>query len=149
MANKISNNTAAFILHDLYCAKIYDDPIKKTMKLLKEAAKLISNDLKTAYTNKTFFVYPNTDVFQSFGMNTQFMPRGIVQFLQDLFSAKDCNIQVCSIGQAIMQAARQRSVLCTLHLGLAVQLLYRYASKYLLVIDILNSVCFCFSYSEV
>lgn len=72
-------------------------------------------------------MYPNPDVIQSFGLNTQFMPQRIVQFLQDLFSAKDCNIQVCSIGQAIMQTARQRSVLCPLHLGLAVQLLYHYA----------------------
>jgi len=53
MANKISNNTAAFILYDLYCAKRYDDPLKKKMKLLKAAAKLINNDLKTAYRDKT------------------------------------------------------------------------------------------------
>jgi len=56
MANKISNNTAAFILHDLYCAKRYDDPYKEKMKLLKAAAKLISNDLKTAYTDTTLYL---------------------------------------------------------------------------------------------
>ena len=52
-----------------------------------------------------------------------------------------------SIGQAIMQASRPRSLIAPLQLGLAVQLHHNFGSRFLL--DELNHLGFCSSYSEV
>lgn len=137
--------TASSILHDFYSQCKSDNPESEKVKLIKTAAKLIKNDIKSVNTNRN--VYPNSHDISSVVVNKQFIPDSLVQLLRDLFIEKGADTKVCSIGQAIMQASRPRVIIAPLQLGLAVQLHHHFASKYL--IDVLNSLGFCVSYSEV
>ena len=68
-------------------------------------------------------------------------------FLKTVFSGKETELKIASIGQAIAQAARPRTLLAPLQVGLAVQMHHHFASKFLT-----DSLCrhgFCSSYSEV
>lgn len=47
-----------------------------------------------------------------------FVPDLLEVFLRTLFAGKDVDLKVASIGQAIMQAVRQRVLLAPLQLGL-------------------------------
>ncbi len=69
-------------------------------------------------------------------------------FYQIPCSCSKCEqVKVASIGQAIMQIARPRTILAPIQVGLGVQLHHHFASKFL--IDTLNKHGFCCSYSEV
>ena len=131
--------TAASILHDFYSQEKMENEDAKKLSILKAAAKLIKSDIKCV-TDKS--VYPNPDDSSSVECNRQF-----VLFLGELFSAKDSDVKLCSIGQAVLQTCRPRTIIAPLQLGFAVQLHHQFASKYL--IDVLNSLGFCVSYTEV
>lgn len=137
--------TASSILHDFYCQVKSDNPENEKIKLIKTATKLIKNDIKSVNTKKN--VYLNSHDISSAEANKQFLPDRLVILLRNLFNEKDADNKVCSIGQAIMHASRPRMIIAPLQLGLAVQLHHHFASKYL--IDVLNSLGFCVSYSEV
>ena len=49
--------------------------------------------------------YPSTEAIQSAG---DYAPKSIAFFLRNIFSKKDSDLQVYSIGQAMVQAARPR-----------------------------------------
>ena len=106
---------------------------------------LIKGDSNAVSADKS--VYPNPDDISSIDHNKDFVPESLVLFLRELFSAKDADFKLCSIGQSIMQACYPRTMIAPLQLGLAVQLHHHFASKYL--IDVLNSLVFCVSYTEV
>jgi len=79
--------------------------------------------------------------------NLEFIPEFLRLFLRILFVGKDVELQIASVGQAIVQAARPRVVLAPLQLGLGVQMHHHFASKFL--IDSLHAHGFCSSYSTV
>ena len=60
---------------------------------------------------------------------------------------KDEKLKIAAIGQAIVEAARPRVVIAPLQISLAVQIHHHVGSKFL--IDSLNSLGYCSSYSEV
>ncbi|WAR20764.1 hypothetical protein MAR_014738 [Mya arenaria] len=62
-------------------------------------------------------------------------------------AANEKKPKTASIGQAIIQATRPRVIIPPLQLGLGIQLHHQFGSKFL--IDILNSLGFCVSYTEV
>jgi hypothetical protein len=64
-----------------------------------------------------------------------------------LFSGKNTQHKVASIGQAIVQSVRPRSVIPPLQIGLGVQLFHLHRSKFLL--QTLHSMAFCSSYDEI
>ena len=59
----------------------------------------------------------------------------------------DTSVKLASIGQAIVQACRPKSLLAPLQIGLGVQLHHHFGSRYL--VDLLNSMGFSASYYEV
>ena len=64
-----------------------------------------------------------------------------------MFVGKDCSKKVASIGHAVIQAVRPRSVIAPLQLGLAIQMHHLFRSKFL--INSLYALGFSSSYSEV
>lgn len=64
-----------------------------------------------------------------------------------MFSERECLVKLSSIGQAIVQATRPRSLIVPLQIGLAVQMHHTFGSRFL--IDSLNSCGISSSYSEV
>ena len=66
--------------------------------------------------------------------------------LNTIFVGED-NKKVASIGQAIVQAARPRSLILPLQIGLAVQMHHLTRSKF--IVNTLNVMGFCASYKEV
>ena len=64
-----------------------------------------------------------------------------------LFTSRDAQMKMASIGQVIVQAMWPRVVLAPLQLGLCVQLHHHFRSNFL--VDILHSHGFCCNYAEV
>lgn len=87
--------------------------------------------------------YPSTESIQSAG---DYVPI-VFPFLRNIFSKKDSDLQVDSIGQAIVQTARRRLSIEPLQIGLAVQLHHMFRSRFL--IENVSSMGFCSSYSEI
>ena len=75
-----------------------------------------------------------------------FIPHGLRLLLNDLFAGKNTSCKVSGVGHAIIQATCPRSLISPMQLGLAIQLHHHYISRYL--VDTLNSLGFCISYSE-
>ena len=72
------------------------------LTLLKAAAKLIKSNINGVRPKK--LVYTNPDDVSVIDCNKEFVPESLLLFLRELFSAKDADVKLCSIGQAIMQA---------------------------------------------
>jgi len=64
-----------------------------------------------------------------------------------VFSERDADTKISAIGQAIMQATRPRILIAPLQIALGVQLHHLTSSKY--IVELLNSLGFCVSYTEV
>ena len=69
-----------------------------------------------------------------------------MNLLQEITMSKT-DLKIAAIGQAIAQTTRPRSLIPPLQIGLGVQLHHQYGSRFL--IETLNSLGFCSSYSEV
>ena len=113
------------------------------MNIIKTAAKLIKNDLKSIPTSSDSYPTITTDAES----HARYLPASLSTFLSVLNSEKNNILKVASIGQAIVQAARPRVVIAPLQIGLAVQLHHNFASRFL--IDTLHQHGFCSSYQEV
>ena len=112
------------------------------MSILKAVAAFIKNDIRSMPVNKQ--CYPSTEAIQSAG---DCAPISISFFLRNIFSKKDLDLQVHSIEQAIVQAARPPVAIDSLQIDLVVQLHHTFGSRFL--IETLNSIGFWSSYSEV
>ena len=113
------------------------------MRLIKAASDIIRNEIKSLESNTLF--YPTTAQIES--SHIDFVPPTLACFLGNLFSCKDTELIKSSIAQAIIQHVRPRSILSPMQLSLAVMLHRHFGSRYL--IDTLNKMGFCSSYSEV
>ena len=98
------------------------------------------NNYRKKYTH-------SQDEIASRKTNMDLVPESLQLLLTTVFSGKNVEMKVASIGQAIMQAARLRILICPLQLGLAVQMHYCFDSMFL--IDTLYSLGFSLSYNEV
>ncbi|KAK7111652.1 hypothetical protein V1264_011253 [Littorina saxatilis] len=138
--------TAKSILHDFYNSPKTNDDESEKLKLVKAAAALIKNEIKaaSATTNKE---YPTSEDISSGAYNLDFVPQSLQLFLRLIFSEKDADNKIASVGQAIVQAARPRVVIAPLQIGLGVQMHHHFGSRYL--IDVLNAMGFSSSYTEV
>ena len=72
--------------------------------------------LKLAETSK--INYPLADDISSIEQNLDFIPITLHVFLRKLFLAKNSNLKIASIGQAIVQASRPRVLIAPLQIGL-------------------------------
>ncbi|KAK7111326.1 hypothetical protein V1264_010980 [Littorina saxatilis] len=138
--------TAKSILHDFYNSPKTNDDESEKLKLVKAAAALIKNEIKaaSATTNKE---YPTSEDISSGAYNLDFVLQSLQLFLRLIFSEKDADNKIASVGQAIVQAARPRVVIAPLQIGLGVQMHHHFGSRYL--IDVLNAMGFSSSYTEV
>ena len=68
-------------------------------------------------------------------------------FLRKIFSGKQVDLKIASVGQTIVQAARPIVIIAPMQLGLAVQMHHLFGSRF--AIKTLNSLGFCSSYYEV
>ena len=126
---------ASTILHNFYKESTAQKSEEENkMSILKAAAAFIKNDIRSMPVNKQ--CYPR-----------DYVTKSIAFFLCNTFSKKDLDLQVYSIGQAIVQAARPRLAIEPLQISLAVQLHHMFGSRFL--IETLSSMGFCSSYSEV
>ena len=137
-------STAEYVLQEFHDRQ-KDDPDMEKIHLIKKAAKLIRNDIKSVGTSNEH--YPPSYEIESQEKSYNFLPTSVNVFLEGIIMGKDVDLKRASIGQAIMQAARPRVLLAPLKIGLDVQLHHNFASR--LLIDSLHRLGFCYSYQEV
>ena len=115
--------------------------------IISAAAKVIKADINSmpSETNKKF--YPPYCKVSSKAENKAFLPNSLQVLHSILLCGNDVDVKLASIGQAVIQACRPRSVFAPLQIGLAVQLHHHFGSRYL--VDLLNHMGFCASYFEV
>ena len=75
-----------------------------------------------------------------------YLPDTLTLFLKTLITAKGADKKMSSIGHALAQATRPKSILAPLQMGLAVQLHHYHMSRF--VIDTLHELGFCSPYPE-
>ena len=138
-------NAAKKLLYDYHSNAKTLDTEKDKLGFLETAAKLVESDIKEMNTSKEF--YPDPMDTASRKENLKYVPESLQVFLRSLFSEKDSEVKIAAIGQAIVQATRPRLMLAPLQVGLGVMLHHQCCSRYL--IDNLNAMGFCCSYSEV
>ena len=137
--------TATAILQEFHFLEHQDDLDinEEQMNIIKTAAKLIKNDLKSIPTSSDSYPTITTDAES----HVRYLLASLSTFLSLLTSEKNSALKVVSIGQAIVQAARPRVVISPLQIGFAVQLHHNFASRFL--IDTLHHHGFCSSYQDV
>ena len=90
--------------------------------------------------------YPSSTEIESQQHNLDYIPESLKVLLKNTLAKSCSDIVVCSIGQAVMQNTRPRTILASLQLGLGVQMHRQFGSKFL--IDSLHKQGFCVSYDE-
>lgn len=135
-------STAKVVLQDFYGHAQAADTEKEKMRIIKTAAKLIRDDIKSVMTSHE--LYPD---MLSEEENVNFVPESLRLLLGGLFVGKNVRMKTASIGQAVMQAARPQVLLAPLQIGLGIQMHHHFASRFL--IDSLHKLGFCCSYQEV
>ena len=116
------------VLHDFYSHRNADPHIQKR-SIIETAAKLIRDDIKAVETPHR--IYPACAELGS-DECINFLPESLRVLLEGLIVRKHVQTEIASIGQAIMQAARQRVLLAPLQVGLGVQLHHHFASRFLI-----------------
>lgn len=92
-------------------------------------------------------VYPSSVDINS-EQNIRFVPDSLQTLLRALFIGQnDSSVKVASVGQAIIQASRPRTLIAPLKIALSVQMHHHFGSRFLL--DTLNTLGFASSYTEV
>ena len=119
------HNTVKSIIQEFYDQPKDADDEQEKERIIKAAAKLIKTEIKNMDVPNNH--YPTTDQFSSVQAAVSFVPELLQTFLKDLITAKDIQLKLASLGQALIQAARPRSILAPLQLGLAVQLHHLFA----------------------
>ena len=138
-------SNASTILQKFYERPKTRDPLEEKKEIIKTAARLILNDIKSIDTPKKY--YPDPSDLQSLDYNLKFVPESLQLFLRNIFSERNADLKMSSVGQTIIQAARPRVLIAPLQIGLGVQMHHHFASKFL--VDTLNKLGFSSSYTEV
>jgi hypothetical protein len=122
----------------------YDEEAHKK-SIIETAAKLIRSDIKTSIK----FSKDNYPTTKEINLESalEYIPDSLHMILKHLLMGNDKSRKIASIGQAIVQAVRPRSVIAPLQIGLAVQMYHHFRSRFL--IDNLYAMGYCSSYSEV
>ena len=144
-ANVVTLRTTAQAILQEFHSKQKSDPSQEQLNIIKAAAKLIKADIKTTVTPHE--TYPAYQEMESEESCLAFLPESLRMFLQEILVGSQRQLKTSSIGQAIMQGARPRVIICPLQIGLGVQLHHHFASRFL--IDTLHNLGFCSPYSEI
>ena len=92
--------------------------------IIMAAAKLIKAEIREL--TKSNEVYPATEEIASSDKGNEWVTESLKNFLSDLIPAK---IKQIAVGQCILQAAKRRSILCSITLGLGVELAKTFGLK--------------------
>src|SRR5688572_375497 len=133
------------ILRDYFNVPNKDDEEAHKKAIIETAAKFIKSDIRTSITCSKD-KYPKSEELQ-LESALEYIPSSLHFLLEHLLVVKDKSRKEASIGQAIVQGVRPRSVITPLQVGLAVQMHYHFRSRFL--IDTLSAMGYCSSYSEV
>ena len=133
------------ILHNFYTSASGADVSSQTESLMKTTGQLILSEIKAMPNARTY--YPSFGDDHSVCEQVQYLPPSLQNLLREIFKNKDGEMRVAPLGQAIIQAARPRTVMAPLQLGLAVQVHHRFGSRGL--VETLHGLGFCVPYNEV
>ena len=139
------SRSTSTILHGFYAETINADENHQSSKVIKTAAQLILKETKSMPSERNY--YPNFDVCDSDNAQINVLPPFLKMLLKTLIVTKDSDLKVASLGQAILQAARPRTILAPLQVGLGVQIHHSTGKRFL--VDTLNRLGFCIYYREV
>ncbi|WAR07373.1 LOW QUALITY PROTEIN: hypothetical protein MAR_017331, partial [Mya arenaria] len=89
-------------------------PKKKKEKHHNRSSKVIKTEIDASKTNKLFS--PNASSISSTEENKTYIPDSLILLLSSMFSTSD-DVELASIGQAIIQACRPKSILAPLQLA--------------------------------
>ena len=118
------------IIRQFYKQSRETDPVKEKLRILNTAGALVFDDIM-AKENPYINSYPSVQDILSSEVALEFIPPSLKLFLSKLISSVKAPTIIASLGQAIMQAARPRSLLAPLQFGLAIQMNHHFASRYL------------------
>ncbi|KAK3101781.1 hypothetical protein FSP39_006288 [Pinctada imbricata] len=144
--NFVTLRRKAISILEEFHKKVNTDVETEKRNIIEAAKELIKSDIKEINCSSKD-EYPSSTIISSMNENVEFIPSSLYILLEGLISEKEKSLKIASLGQTIIQAARPRSIICPLQLGLGVQLHHHFGSKFL--IDTLNRLGFCLSYSEV
>ena len=130
-------STASKILSDYHRSSSRKGTEDETMQLLRTAAKIIKSEVKTKQSNLSIYPTLNKNTLSS-----EYVTPSLRVFLEVLITISNSEVKRASLGQAIMQHIRPRSLLCPLQIGLAVQLHSDFGSRDL--VDALSFFLFFF-----
>lgn len=134
------------IIRDFYKQSHDVDPETEKIRIVSAAGALILDDIMYK-ENPYAEAYPTTSDISSNETCLEFVPASLRIFLSKMITSVRAPTLIASLGQAIMQAARPRSLLAPLQFGLALQMNHHFASRYLN--DTLYSHGFASSYDTV
>ena len=133
------------LLHNFYTSTSGADVSSQTESLMQTPGQLILSEIKAMPNARTY--YPSFRDDHSLCEQIQYLPPSLQNLLREIFKNKYGEMRVASLGQAIIQAARPRTVMAPLHLGLAVQVHHRFGSRVL--VETLHRLGLCVPYNEV
>ena len=131
----------SFIVNDKWYADKSATVEDKSLKIVRTAAKLISAQIRE--TEADTDIYPTAS--EMVDDNSDVTPPLLRAFLSTLVSSK---LKQMTIGQCVVQAARPRSVIAPLLLGLALDLDLQHGSESLITKLARFGFGFCASYDE-
>ena len=134
------------ILREFHAANRSNTDESEKERIISAAASLIFTDIKETAKQKGM-VYPTPNEIGSEEKNKEFLPETLNLFLRKLIHSAKSSVKISAIGQAIMQACRPRTLIAPLQIGSAVQMHHLFSSR--LLVDTINSLGFCSSYTEV
>lgn len=135
--------TAKSILQPFYNRPKNENHEDEKKAIIKAAAQLLKSDVQSLGEKG---VYPTAKDIGSTEANLRYIPDSLKLFLRNLCGEKNNDLKGSSIGKAIMQLIRPRTLVSPLQIGHCVQLHHSFASRYL--VSTLNNLGFCSSYSE-
>lgn len=136
--------TASSILNEFYRRPSAKSLEEEKLSMIGTAAKLIKADIMSLKDSKA--VYPSSVNIHS-EKNIIFVPDSLQTLLRASFSQNDSSVKVASVGKAIIQASRPRTLIAPLQIALSVFMHHHFGSIFLL--DTLNTLGFASSYTEV
>jgi len=110
--------------------------------IVRAAAKIVRDEIREKIYNSKF--YPTTEDISSISHSSQWIPQHLQNFLKLLVISE---VKQNSIGHAIVQASRPRSVVSPVLFGVGVEMDHMFGSKWL--INELSHLGFSISYDEV
>ena len=135
-------NMAGYILSDKWYADRKGNTADESRRIIEAAASLIKADIREQkYSTDT---YPAPDGMHDLDLQTQWMPPLLFLLMQQLVPN---HVQQLSLGNALVQAVRPRSVISPVLFGVGVTMEHTFGSKWL--VNELSRLGFSVLYDEV